>query len=145
MTIYKVGGVSVEMTTEEAIQLLQDQDVIHNKQTLLRFIREGKIIAYKRSNKFGYRIDRNSLQEFIATSKQAECVKEETLFAKLQRENEYLRRQVSQLQHEQKTPTSHIAAENVRLVEKILDLEEEKDELLKMLKEQQGELPARNR
>lgn len=128
------------LTTDEAIKILKTENIITNRQTLLRFIREGKIKAKKRSNKYGYRIEEKSLRAFIEQNKEEEGKSIFDVLDGLKKENEKLKEERDDLLFKIKTPDTIIQAENLRLVEKNKDLEEEikrlKEKLEKMKEEQ---------
>ena len=130
----------MHLTTEEAISILEHENIIQNRQTLLRFIREGKIKAHKRSNKSGYRIDKESLKKFIEQNREEHGHTFFDALETLRKENTGLKEERDRLLFKMKTPDTIIQAENLRLVEKNQDLEEEikrlKEKIEKMKKQE---------
>jgi hypothetical protein len=57
------------MNIQQALEILQQEDITSSAQMIRRWIRQGKIKANLSSKKEGYKIDDNSLQAFVIEKK----------------------------------------------------------------------------
>lgn len=104
------------LTSEDAFLMVKKAGIITNKQTFLRYVREGKIPGNIRHKRSGYRFKEENIKQFIEIYQEE---KTENPFQELHR----LRRENAELRHRIKTPESMMQAENLRLSERIKELE----------------------
>lgn len=100
--------------------MLKTAGIITNKQTFLRYVREGRIKGEIRYKRDGYRFKEENIKTFIDFNK---TYQQENPLEELER----LRKENKELRHRLKVPDSMIQAENLKLTEKIRQLEEEKE------------------
>jgi len=121
------------LTSDEAFQLVFEAGVLTNKQTFLRFVREGKINGDMSFKRKGYRFKREEINRFIEETKEDERINPLKELERLRQENDELRFRL-------KTPESAIRAENIKLVGKLREAEKAvstlKDEMEKMKDDQ---------
>lgn len=105
------------LTSDDAFLMVKKAGIITNKQTFLRYVREGKILGELRHKRNGYRFKEENITKFIDLYQDE---KTENPFVELHR----LRRENEELRHRLKTPESMTQAENIRLSERVKELEE---------------------
>ena len=104
------------LTSQDAFLMVQKAGIITNKQTFLRYVREGKIPAEIRYKRNGYRFKEENIRHFIDLYHEDST---QNPFQELQQ----LRKENEELRHRLKTPKNMLEAENLRLIERIKELE----------------------
>lgn len=100
------------LTTDEAFALIEGVGITKNKQTFLRYVREGKIKGEIRHKREGYRFEEKDIDEFIKYNMPRDKINPFEELERLKKENE-------QLQYKLKVPDSMIQAENMQLAQKL--------------------------
>lgn len=110
------------LTSDDAFLMIKKAGIIQNKQTFLRYVREGKILGSLRHKRDGYRFKEENIRTFIELY---QIGKNENPFQELH----HLRKENTELRHRLKTPESMLQAENIRLAERVEKLEHCIDQL----------------
>lgn len=105
------------LTSDDAFLMIKNAGIITNKQTFLRYVREGKILGDIRHKRNGYRFKEENIKQFIDMYQEE---KNENPFFELHQ----LRKENEALRHRLKTPENMLQAENLRLSERVKELEE---------------------
>lgn len=100
------------LTSDQAFELIFEAGILTNKQTFLRFVREGRIVGDMNFKRQGYRFKKEEIMRFIEETKEEERENPLVELKRLRQENEELRFRL-------KTPATVLQAENLKLVEKL--------------------------
>ena len=116
------------LNSDQAFEIIEEAGITKNKQTFLRYVREGKIKGEIRHKRDGYRFREENILEFIETFKEEERENPMEELQRLRKENEGLKQQL-------KTPSSMIQAQNLKLTQKLREAENEIVSLKKQIQE----------
>lgn len=114
------------MSSDDAYALIEQANITKNKQTFLRWVREGKIKGEMRNKRSGYRFKEEDICDFIDSLSTEICIHPLEELERLKKENEQLKTKLS-------LPENVLQAENKKLVTLLRKKEEENEDLLKQV------------
>lgn len=100
------------LNSDEAYDLLVEANITKNKQTFLRWVREGRIQGEMRNKREGYKFKEKTIKHFIENFIGEEQISPLEELETLREENQKLKMKI-------KLPDSMIKAENMKLVQTI--------------------------